>query len=122
MLIKEYDMTKLNLNFYSFKEKMPKIGQEVLVLRKTASFMEGYAPFEATVESHWEELEDGQFNGSSICFYSEDPTPPEDWVTDNGAKVTYHLTLTINGETPEDDWFWMPIEKYWSSIDKALAK
>lgn len=58
----------LKLEFYSFKEKLPEIGQEVVYLRRGYSFgREYFEPQEDTVEAQWVELEDGEQGGSVDC-------------------------------------------------------
>jgi hypothetical protein len=94
----------LTLNFYSFKEKMPKHGEEILYLAQTSSF--GYESYDlqyVTAEYMWDDEEE------TCITYTEGETAPEGFA----------LVLTLDGYQPDKNEFWITDAEYWIAFEKA---
>ena len=112
----------IHLTFYSGKEKMPDVGQDIIYMKHGGSFAsEWFEPRQCSVEAQWLQLEDGEYSGNSECYDVDDPTPPETTEID-GVAVTYRLMLTADGLEVDDEFIWMPLEEYWGAFDKHLEK
>ena len=108
----------ITLNFYSAKEKMPAVGQDIIYMKHGGSFAsEWFEPRQCSVEAHWLELEDGEGTGSSIRYDVDDPTPPTP-SEEGGVSITYELMLTADGYEIDDNFLWTPLEEYWAAFDK----
>jgi hypothetical protein len=110
----------IQLNFYSFGEKKPEIGDEIIFLRRGYSFdYEMFEPNSCTVEGQWFELHDGEETGSAIIYDPEDPIPEPEVV--DGVEVTYRLVLLVDGWVPDNNWYWMRVDDYWNSFDNPVT-
>lgn len=108
----------ITLNFYSAKEKMPSVGQDIIYMKHGGSFAsEWFEPRQCSVEAQWLILEDGEYAGSSEVYDVDDPAPPEPFDL-NGVSITYQLMLTANGYEIDNGFIWMPLEEYWAAFDK----
>ena len=99
----------VTFNFYTVAERHPNHNESVIYLRPTSSFgFEGFKPCETVAEYCWFGVDsDGTHNGIQISYDVDDPGVPE------GCK----LEVMFDGWIAEDNWLWIPIEEYWSTLD-----
>lgn len=112
----------ITFNFYSAKENMPAVGQDIIYMKHGGSFAsEWFEPRQCSVEAQWLQLEDGEYSGNSECYDVDDPTPPEPFDL-NGVSITYQLMLTADGYEIDDNFLWTPLEEYWAAFDKHFEE
>ena len=90
----------VNLQFYSFADRLPAIGDSIVHLQPYSQFeMVGFGLRHSTVEADWIELENGEYVGTSVCYNNdEDLTSVSDISPyDSSITLTYQLELIIDG-------------------------
>ena len=111
----------LTLKFHRFKDKQPKIGDEIIYLRVGHNaFCDTLEFKECTVEADWVVFEDGYYYGTS--FRAERGEKCPDSYIEDGKHITHSIQLMFDGWYPEDDCVWALSKNVWKSFDKALEE
>ena len=111
----------LTLKFHKFKDKQPKIGDDIIYLRVGHNFYCDTLEFkECTVEADWMVFEDGCYSGTSFRAERGEKCP-EDYI-EYGKHITHSLQLMFDGWYPEDNHMWALSKNVWKSFDKALEE
>lgn len=111
----------LTLKFHRFKDKQPKIGDEIIYLRVGHNSYADTLEFkECTVEADWAVFEDGNYSGTSFRAERGEKCP-DDYMED-GKHITHSLQLMFDCWYPEDNWMWALSKNVWKSFDKALEE
>ena len=98
----------VTIRFYKVSEKKPKHGEDIIWLRHAGSFgYYGYDPRQITVEYQWDILEDGEYNGTSCCYESQDDFKPDE----------ANLVILFDGQQATEDDLWIGVEEYWKCFD-----
>lgn len=111
----------LTLKFHRFKDKQPKVGDDIIYLRAGHNFYGDTLGFkECTVEADWVMFEDGCYSG--VSFRAERGEKFLDSYIEDGKHITHSLQLIFDGWYPDDDWMWALSKNVWKSFDKALEE
>lgn len=101
----------ITFNFYSFAERKPHCGEEIIYLYPRYGFgMVGFEPCETTAEYQWTELDENDYpTGTVVSYDPEDPDPPEGkWM----------IQIVLDGNIPDDDWYWCSYACYEAAFNE----
>jgi hypothetical protein len=111
----------INLQFYSFADRLPAHGDSIIYLYLHNELdMVGFGMRHTTAEAGWVELENGEYNGTSVCYNNdEDLTSVSDISPyDPSITLTYQLELIIDGYavSASTKGYWMLASDWFSTL------